>query len=274
MLRKHIFICFRCRPTREQQLMGDLPASRITQNRAFLHTAVDYAGPLMTRTAKGRGHKAHKSWIAVFVCMASKAVHLELVGEMTSQGFVAAFKRFTSRRGHCSDIYADNGTNFVGANREMQLEVNRCMNSDNWNLLLAESATRFHFAPPGSPHFNGLAEAAVKIARSALKRAIGEHTLTFEEMTTLLAQIEAVMNSRPLCGLTRDPNDYSALTPVKVNDIVVLRDENLPPSKWLLGRIVATHPGYDGNVRVVTVKTATAKLKRSIVKVCVLPTEM
>lgn len=110
--------CFRCRPTREQQLMGDLPFARVTQQRAFLHTAVDYAGPIMTRTTKGRGHRAHKSWISVFVCLSSKAVHLELVGDLTTQAFMAAFKRFTARRGHCSDVYADNGTNFVGADRE------------------------------------------------------------------------------------------------------------------------------------------------------------
>lgn len=326
-------ICFRCRPTRAHQLMGDLPAPRITQSRAFLHTAVDYAGPIFTRTAKGRGHKSHKSWIAVFVCLSSKAVHLELVGDMSTEAFIAAFKRFTSRRGRCSDVYADNGTNFVGADRELQREIQRCAHSTEWAHLLADSRTKFHFSPPGSPHFNGLAEAAVKIAKAAMKRAIGDHTLTFEEMATLLAQIEAMMNSRPLCALTRDPNDTTALTPghlligqpltalpesnhldtndgrlnrwklltkmmqqfwrqwqrdyvhhlqqrgkwlqqqrsAKIGDIVVLRDENLPPTRWPLGRVTAIHPGQDGAVRVVTVRTASTELKRAVVKICWLP---
>lgn len=174
--------------------MGTLPTARVTRQRAFLHTAIDYAGPVLTRTAKGRGKHAHKAWIAVFVCLSSKATHLELVGDMSTQAFLAAFKRFTARRGHCSDVYADNGTNFVGADSEMRRQVRRCAVDDAWCSQLAEDGTRFHFAPPGSPHFNGLAEAAVKIAKAAMKRTIGDHSLTFEELTTLLTQIEAVMN--------------------------------------------------------------------------------
>lgn len=166
-----------------------------------------------------------------------------------------------------------------------------------------------------------------------MKRVVGETKLTYEEMTTFLAQTEAILNSRPLCPMSEDPNDLTVLTPshflisrsgvalpepsyadekvgrlsrwqhiqymqqhfwrrwsgeylhqlqgrpkwnagvkeFKVGELVLLIDENLPPQQWRRGRIVATHPGEDGAVRVVTVKTATSEFKRAITKVALMP---
>lgn len=130
--------------------------------RPFLHTAIDYAGPIWSPMSKGRGSKAMKSWIAVFVCLSTKAIHIELVSDVSSAAFVASFRRFTARRGLCSDIYSDNGTNFVGADKEMRKQLTQCLQDKEWRDELSASGTRFHFAPPGSPDFNGLAEAGVK----------------------------------------------------------------------------------------------------------------
>lgn len=313
--------------------MGSLPEARVRPTRAFTHTAIDYAGPIWSRTSRGRGQKAHKSWVAVFVCMCSKAVHLELVSELTSTAFVAAFRRFTSRRGLCSDVYCDNGTNFVGADREMREQLKKAMQDEGWRALLADSGTNFHFAPPGSPHFNGLAEATVRMAKTAMRRTIGESKLTFEEMCTFLAQIEAALNSRPLSVMPTDSEDPNVLTPghflvgeplnavpepsiidvsvpagqrwrvvqqmvqhfwsrwsreylhqlqerkkwqtvkpdLKVNDVVVIQDETKHTSYWKMGRVTETHPGADGCVRVVTLKTSNGSIKRAVTKVCALP---
>lgn len=206
-------ICAKARPKPQQQLMGQLPTARVTPSRAFTHTGIDYAGPIWSRTSKGRGQKATKSWVAVFVCFSTKAVHLELVSDVTATAFIAAFKRFTSRRGHCSDVYCDNGTNFVGADREMRRQLQQAMVNEEWRAILGNNGTTFHFVPPGSPHFNGLAEAAVKMAKSAMIKVIGESKLTFEEMSTVLTQIEAALNSRPLYATSSDGNDDSAITP-------------------------------------------------------------
>lgn len=92
---------------------------------------MDYAGPIWTRTAKVRSNKAHISWIAVFVCFSTKAVNLELVSDFTAATFVAAFRRFTSRRGICSDIYSGNGTHFVGADRELRKILTASMTDEN-----------------------------------------------------------------------------------------------------------------------------------------------
>ncbi|XP_011264425.1 uncharacterized protein LOC105256311 [Camponotus floridanus] len=112
--------CVRWRAAVPRPLMSSLPRGRITPARPFLQTGVDYAEPILIRTSKGRGHRAHKGFIVVFVCLSSKTVHLEVTLDYTSEAFLAAFGRFTSCRGLCSEVYSDCGTNFVGASRELR----------------------------------------------------------------------------------------------------------------------------------------------------------
>ncbi|XP_024872247.1 uncharacterized protein LOC112454856, partial [Temnothorax curvispinosus] len=194
--------------------MGNLPRGRVTPARPFLRTGVDYAGPILVRTSKGRGHRAHKAFIAVFICLASKAVHLEAVSDYTTEAFLAAFRRFTSRRGLCAEVFSDCGTNFVGADRVLR-EFFRAASPDGRHIANAvtDQGIRWHFNPPAAPHFGGLWEAAVKSTKHHLRRVIGETTLTFEELSTFLAQVEAYLNSWPLQALSDDPDDVSALTP-------------------------------------------------------------
>lgn len=89
--------------------------------RAFSNCGVDYAGPIGVRMSKGRGSKTFKSYILLFVCLATKAIHLELVSDLTADAFIAAFRRFTARRGNVAHMYSDNGTNFVKANKILQI---------------------------------------------------------------------------------------------------------------------------------------------------------
>ena len=88
----------------------------------FSHVGVDYARPILLRTTAGRGHKSYKGYIAVFVCFSTKAIHLEAVSSYDTKHFMLAFKRFIARRGLCSDIYSDCGTNFFGASNELKLQ--------------------------------------------------------------------------------------------------------------------------------------------------------
>jgi len=194
--------------------MGNLPQERVTPARPFLRTGVDYAGPILIRTNKGRGHRANKGFISVFVCLSSKAVHLEVVSDYTAEAFLAAFRRFVSRRGLCREMFSDCGINFTGASRELR-EMFRASTADGRRIAQAAASDgiRWRFNPPAAPHFGGLWEAAVKSTKHHLRRVIGEATLTFEEMTTLLTQVEACLNSRPLQPLTDDPDDLTALTP-------------------------------------------------------------
>lgn len=111
-------VCARWRAVTPQQLMGQLPRERVTLSRPFQHTGVDYAGPILVCTTKGRGYKAYKGFIAVFVCFSTQAVHLEAVSAYTAEAFLVALKRFTARL--CCSIQSDCGTNFVGADAQLR----------------------------------------------------------------------------------------------------------------------------------------------------------
>ncbi|KAJ0169355.1 hypothetical protein K1T71_015239 [Dendrolimus kikuchii] len=223
--------CIRYNATTSNQLMGQLPAVRVTPARPFKSSGVDYAGPINIRTTKGRGHHAYKGYICLFVCMVSKAVHIELVSDLTSQGFLTAFKRFVARRGPCTDLWRVNGTNFVGAARELKI----LLTSENSTLqeelskALATNGTFWHFIPPHSPNFGGLWEAGIKSIKFHLKRVIGDATLTYEELSTVLTQIEACLNSRPLARLDTESDAIEALT----------------PGHFLVGEPLVTAPDYN-----------------------------
>jgi hypothetical protein len=111
IVRKIIHSCVKCNranPKPISQKMGDLPKERLQPSRPFSTSGVDYAGPYLIKSSKLRNAKKVKSYIALFVCFSTKAVHLELVGDLTTESILAAFKRFTSRRGHVSEIFSDN----------------------------------------------------------------------------------------------------------------------------------------------------------------------
>ncbi|XP_055315884.1 uncharacterized protein LOC129575818, partial [Sitodiplosis mosellana] len=134
---------------------------------------------------------------------------------MTAEAFIAALRRFIARRGEIKTINSDNGTNFVAANRllhELTIIEKEEFNDEVANELTTQGIM-WKFSPPAAPHFNGLVEAGVKTIKTHLKRALGEQKFTFEELSTLLAQIEAAANSRPLTPMSCDTNDSTILTP-------------------------------------------------------------
>ena len=194
--------------------MGQLPANRVMPSRPFLHTGVDYAGPFSLKIWKARAARTYKAYFALFMCQATSAIHLELVTDYTADAFIAAFKRFTARRGICSTLRSDCGTNLKGADAQLlALFSSASEELGKLSSLLAKDGTQWLFNPPAAPHFGGKWEAGVKSVKFHLKRVIGDHLLTYEEMSTFLSQVEAVLNSRPLCPLTEDPDDLRALTP-------------------------------------------------------------
>lgn len=336
-IRFHIHKCVTCfhqTPKLSTQLMGILPSPRVQPSRPFLHCGIDFAGPIEIRAATGRGKTTIKGYIAVFVCFTTKAIHLEAVSDLSANAFLAAYNRFTGRRGICSDIYSDCGTNFVGASKKM------ITSHQKWHLqlssetatILATKGTNWHFIPPGSPHFGGLWESGVKSVKHHLRRTM-DHKLTFEELTTTLVKIESCLNSRPLTALSNDPEDITALTPghfligepllsapepnlLEINtnrltrweliqkitqdfwkrwseeylttlqqrqkwktpianlekgQLVLIKNEQLPPSRWLMGRILELHPGADGLCRVATLKCKSTEVTRNVNKLCILP---
>ncbi|VEN51227.1 unnamed protein product [Callosobruchus maculatus] len=208
--------CFRLKPKNVPPLMANLPAQRVQATKAFLHTGVDYFGPLRITLGRKRGAQVYKAYVCLFVCMSVKAIHLELVSSLSTQHFVQAFKRFISRRGPCKVLYSDRGTNFVGAKTVLR-ELNQFLSSATFQnsmiTELSDSNIEWKFNTPAAPHMGGLWESNVKSVKIHLYRVVGDQLLTFEEMSTVLTQIESLLNSRPLCVLSRDSETPEALTP-------------------------------------------------------------
>lgn len=218
LARKVIFECvdcFRAKPSVLQQLMADLPLERVNPAPPFLKVGLDYCGPFLV-TYPNRRSSPKKCFVAVFVCLVTKAVHLELVADLTTEAFLAALKRFVARRGRPEVIMCDNAKNFVGAKRELK-ELLRLFLDQQFQYTVTAHAVNeridFKFIPARSPNFGGLWEAAVKSFKGAFKRTIGTKTLQYDEMITVLTQVEAVLNSRPLTPISNDPGDFEALTP-------------------------------------------------------------
>ncbi|XP_062704300.1 uncharacterized protein LOC134286664 [Aedes albopictus] len=327
--------CFRNKPTVHDQLMADLPAERVTPAPPFLRVGVDYCGPFLINYPN-RKRISVKHYAAIFVCLVTKAVHIEMVADLTTQGFLAALKRFVARRGKPALITCDNGSNFVGARRQLDELAALFRGQQSQQAITAGAADvgiDFKFIPAKSPNFGGLWEAAVKSMKQHLKKTIGLRTVTPEELNTVLTQIEACLNSRPLTQISNDPSDLDVLTPghfliqrpltavaepwlqdvpenrlsrwqktedfvqrvwsrwsmqylsdlhnrtkwtrqrnnLFVGTMVLIKEDNLPPLKWLLGRVTQIHPGVDGNIRVVTVRTKDGNVVRAISKICILP---
>ena len=210
-------VCRRAHPTTQSQLMGELPTNRVTTNSTFTHTGMDFAGPFTLKMGHVRRPVKVEAFICVFVCLTFKAVHLEVVSDLTTAAFQAALQRFVSRRNCPEHIYSDNGSNFVGAKNELHqlysfLQEQKTSGEIQHYLSTHHSIT-WHNIPPRSPHMGGLWEAAVKGMKKHLRRVVGETLLTFEQLTTITCQVEACLNSRPLLPLTsHNPDGLQTLT--------------------------------------------------------------
>ncbi|XP_063540783.1 uncharacterized protein LOC134749694 [Cydia strobilella] len=212
---RNCIVCIRQRGETGSQLMGDLPAIRVKPAKPFLISGVDFAGPINVRMSKGRGAKSNKAYISLFVCMVTRAFHIELVSSLSTEAFLAALRRFVARRGRCAEMWSDHGTNFIGAKKDLiaMWRQGQAKIPDEFAAQLDNMRIKWKYIPPAAPNFGGIWEAGVKSIKYHMKRVIGNSTLTFEELSTLLAQIEGCLNSRPLYPLNDDPDSLQPLTP-------------------------------------------------------------
>lgn len=329
--------CFKVNPKSCQPLMGNLPPSRVRPSRCFEKVGIDFAGPLTAKESRRRNARTYKVYVVVIVDLAVKAVHLDVVSELSTAAFIASLDRFVSRRGLCRLIISDCGTNFVGARRYLT-EMQQLM-LDYHDEIASELTKReiiWQLNPPTGSHFGGIFESGVRSMKKHLKSVVGLQVLTYEELATVLAKTEAILNSRPISGILNSPAVEEAvnlLTPghfltggplvslpepplhdtylaprerwqmlqkltqrlwrvwqrdylhclqqrgrwfqgqdnLKIGDIVLIADQNLQTLEWRSGQVTALHPGEDGIVRVVTLRTSKGYLKRPVTKLCPLP---
>ncbi|MEM7282789.1 MAG: hypothetical protein AAF438_14300 [Pseudomonadota bacterium] len=212
-------ICRRLAAKRSHQLMSSLPAARTTGNYPFEATGVDFFGPFYVKIRRS----TEKRWGCLFTCMATRAVHLELTRSLDTDHFINVLRRFRCRRGNPKKIHSDNGTNFVGAERELRQSIDT-WNHNNIASELQQTQTEWLFNTPAAPHTGGAWERLVRSVKRCLKVVLNGRTVTPEVLETIFVETEAIINARPITRSSDDPSDLSALTP---NNFLMLR---CPPS--------------------------------------------
>ena len=310
------------------QLMAELPSSRLqAQTYPFAYTGVDYFGPLIVKQKRSN----LKRYGCLFTCLTTRAVHLEMAYDMSTDGFINVLRRFMSRRGPILHLYSDNGSNFIGAERLLRESLHD-WNQNQLHTFFLQKDIQWSFNPPSASHMGGAWERMIKSVRRILQALVKEKTLNDDQLQTFLLEAEAILNARPLTPVTLDVDGETPLTSnhllrvnaaagmppapthasdrfskqrwrnvqlladqfwkrwsreylrtiisrqkghhtkrnFKVNDVVLLVDNNTPRAQWSMGRVSSVHSDEHGIVRTVSVKCRGSELLRPIHKLCLI----
>ena len=335
-----VFKCVRCKWLRGrccEQMMANLPATRITAEPPFTYCGADYFGPLLVK----EGRKTLKRYGVLFTCLSLRAVHIEVASSLEADSLIQALRRFIARRGAVREIRSDNGTNFVGADNEFQKLVNNINDAKIAEFLTAHNCDwiRWKRNTPTASHMGGAWERQIRTVREILTSMVmsSPRVLDEETLTTFLTEAENIVNSRPLtienlhdpnsiplspmnlltmksqfvlpppgvfqkedmycrkrwrmtqhlanCFWTRWRKEYLQLLQprskwvsesrnLKVDDVVLLKEDGVMRGHWPMGRVAEVHPSEDGLVRSVTLQTKDSVLKRPVNKtVLLVPTD-
>ena len=311
------------------QIMAPLPVDRLTPDEPpFSRTGIDYFGPLHVRV----GRSTPKRWGAIFTCLNCRAVHFEVSHSLDTDSFLGAFTRFTARRGVPRAVFSDNGTNFTAAEKELREMVEQL---DQSRIRHRHSEIKWTFLPPYASHMAGVWERLIRSTKTLLRTLVNDSSsklLTDESLTTLLAEVEAILNDRPLTANPSSVDDAPALTPnmlltfqrrpttppgtfssddqysrrwwrqaqhlanvfwkrwiheylptlqlrqkwthqrpeLRVDDLVLVCEENTSRGDWPLGRVVELIKGRDDLARSVRVLVRGKEKIRPITKLCFL----
>ncbi|XP_046556878.1 uncharacterized protein LOC124266109 [Haliotis rubra] len=315
-IKKTLRDCVQCRRLQGKQSiqkMSDLPKDRVTPGKPpFSHVGIDCFSPFLIK----RGRSEVKRYGCLFTCLNTRAIQLEKLDSMNTDSFINAFKRFQARRGAPELIRSDNGSNFRGAEKELK-EAIRDWNQQVIQEHMLQKEITWMFNPPAASHVGGVWERQIRTVRKVLNALLyQQHSLQDEGLSTLLCEVESIVNSRPITVNPDNHKDSEPLTPyhilllrsaksappgrfslkdryckrwryiqslsdqfwsrwlkqylptlqlrqkwfqstvnLKVGDIVLIMNENVPRYVWPLARVTQVYPGRDGLVRTVEVKT-------------------
>ncbi|XP_046860901.1 uncharacterized protein LOC124454137 [Xenia sp. Carnegie-2017] len=183
-----------------------LPSSRVSEEPPFSNTGIDFAGPSYATN----NQRMDKVYICLFTCASTRAVHLELVCYLSVLSFLQAFRRFVSRRGLPSRIISDNAKTFKSASRE----VTNILRSTDIQRELASKGVNWEFIIEKAPWQGGFYERVIQSTKRCLKKTLGRSSMDFEALRTILVEIEATINNRPLTYIYDDQEGISyPLTP-------------------------------------------------------------
>ena len=329
--------CVICRKLRGMpclQKMADLPVDRLEEAAPFTYCGVDLFGPFYIKEKRS----VLKRWGVLYTCLASRAVHIETANSMDTDSFLNSYRRFVCRRGPIRLLRCDRGTNFIGGKSELEAALAEMDKDKIKQEMLKDGCDLINFQTnfPKSSHANGVTERMIGAARRALEGLLTNvgSQLDDELLRTLMVEVEAIVNSRPLTyDEAHTPDDPVPISPsniltlksrvvlpppgnfvkqdlycrrrwrrvqflanqfwerwkseflptlqfrskwqnpkcnLRVDDVVLIIDEDLARSQWSLGRVIETYPSQDGFVRKVKLKTGKGQLERPIDKLVLL----
>ena len=226
-VRKSIGNCYWCKRRNSavgKQLMADIPSCRLQFDQpAFFNVGVDYFGPLSVK----QGRSTVKRYGCIFTCLTMRAVHIEIVHSLDADSFINALRRFIARRGAPQQIFSDNGTNFVGAFKTLRESLQE-LNSNRVQEYCLQRNITWNFNPPTASHMGGAGawERMIRSTRRILQSILERQSLNDESCLTLMAEVEGIINSRPLVPVSVSDTSQEPLTP---NHLILLRSNpNLP----------------------------------------------
>ena len=212
--------------------MADLPKDRISEEPPFSYCGIDMFGHFTVKD----GRKEKKRYGALFTCLSSRAVHIEVTHDMTTDSFIMCLRRFIGRRGHVRVIRTDNGTNFVGASAEL-IESFREMDHEKIGEFLQQNGGEWIWwkrNPPPANNMGGVWERQIRTAQNILSSLLKTNgaSLTDEYLQTLLTEVEAIVNSRPL---TTDVINVTNLVPLRTINLLIMKSRVVmsPPSVFM-----------------------------------------
>ncbi|CAC5421233.1 unnamed protein product [Mytilus coruscus] len=190
-------------------LMPPLPQKRVNESAPFTYTGVDYFGPIFVKSDTG----SKKVWVCLYTCLVVRVIHMELMQDMSAEEFLLGFRRFITRWGSPKPINSDNGSQFKLASNTLEEAWNGVTVDSDVQTYMANEGIQWQFIVELAPWMGGFYERLIGIVKRCLRKTIGKLCLTNEQFRTLLAESEAVVNSRPLVYIGDDINSNIILTP-------------------------------------------------------------
>ena len=216
---KELSRCVTCKKLRGpvlEQRMADLPADRTEVAPPFTNVGFDVFGPWMVHTRKTReGTTNSKRWGLVLTCLTSRAVHIEVLESMDTSSFICALRRFFALRGPASLLRCDRGTNFIGGKLELE-DALKEMDQCKVETYVKDQGCEWMFNPPCASHFGGAWERQIGTIRrvlDAMFAELGSAQLTHEVLLTLMAEVSAIVNARPISAIPTDTDEPQPLSP-------------------------------------------------------------
>ena len=218
VIRKWLRRCVACKIMQGasyNQEMAPLPKDRLTEGSPFKITGIDFFGPLYVKEEGKRNSPAQmkKSYGLILTCASTRAIHLELLSSMNTTTFLQALKRFISRRGTPSIIYSDNAKTFKKASKILEFQGPNILTDEEIQSFVSNRRITWKFIAERAPWWGGMWERLIRSVKHAARKKLRNARLSYEEMETMLVEIEGMINSRPLTYVYSHPKEPSPISP-------------------------------------------------------------